>query len=85
METITRLSRQRYNELLQGMTDGSLLEKWKDKTATTKADQVEERQIRAMYLISKESDQKTIDILAGDGWRELILVKEKGLIRLKVW
>ena len=85
METITRLSRHRYNELLQGMKDGSLLEKWKDKIATTKVDQVEERQIRAMYLISKESDQKTIDILAGDGWRELILVKEEGLIRLKVW
>jgi len=47
-QRITSISRARFQELRQQWLDGVLSEKWKDKTPTTKADKVEDKQIRAM-------------------------------------
>ena len=49
MKKLTEFGRARFEELAEGIKDGSLLERWSEgKTAKTKAELVEERQIKAL-------------------------------------
>ena len=49
MKKLTEFGRARFEELFEGIKDGTLLERWpKEKVPKTKAELVEERQIKAL-------------------------------------
>ena len=82
-QTITSMTRTKFNELREGVVNGSLRAKWADKTPTTKADKVEEKQIRALGLIF-ELPYENRKLLDTDQWHELFIVNENGILRLQV-
>ena len=70
MQKLTEFGRARFEELTEGIKDGSLLEKWsKEKVPKTKAELVEERQIKALgaWVASGNS----LEELHGLKWRRL--------------
>jgi len=82
-QRITSISRARFQELRQQWIDGVLSEKWKDKTPTTKADIVEDKQIRGMAMIFQMPKSKRA-ILDTDDWSVLHIVKDGGLLKLEI-
>lgn len=76
---ITQMSRVRFRELCAAWLDGSLMQKWEGKEhGVTKAEQVEERQIKAIGLIMADKDQATLKLLMSDDWLEMhVLVDDK--------
>lgn len=80
---ITSMSRARFNELRQQWIDGVLSEKWDGKTPTTKADKVEDKQIRGMAMIFNMPKAQRA-ILDTDKWTELHIVKDCDLIKLEI-
>lgn len=82
-QRITSMSRARFQELRQQWLDGVLSEKWKDKTPTTKADKVEDKQIRAMAMIFQMPKAQR-SILDTDNWSELHVVKDCDTLKLEI-
>jgi hypothetical protein len=82
---ITSMSRTRYQELIKQWLDGTLLANWPDnKRATTKSEQVEERQIKAIAMIYTDGSKTLKDLLSGDSWRELYMVRVGDKIQVQV-
>lgn len=79
MKTLTSMSRFRFDELRQGILDGSLAAKWKEledlpKESLTKSQRVELRQIGALTSIF-DANPNAITRLVKGKWRELCIVE----------
>lgn len=87
MEQYTRMTRRRYRELVDGLWDGTLLEKWKERKAVTRADIVEERQIKAIGLIFNNVDKQKhiIETLNADEWTELIILRDGDQMKIQIY
>jgi hypothetical protein len=85
MKRITSITKQRFRELCQQWIDGILQEKWPEgKVAITKAEQVEERQIRAIGLIYSSDNDDIRKLLFTDKWRELYILQDDKNIRIQI-
>jgi hypothetical protein len=83
----TSMTRTRFLELRKQMLDGSLTDKWtalENSGNLSKADKVEERQIRAIGIIYKNISSNTSAILNSDKWKELHIVNDNGIMKLQV-
>ena len=83
----TTMTRRRYRELIDRWLDGTLLQKWEGhRKPTTKAEQVEERQIKAIAMIYTENIKAVLDQLAKDDWSELRLVHDEArkIMRIQI-
>jgi len=81
---ITSMTRGRFRELQTGILDGTLLNKWKDKVATTKSDIVEQNQIRAITMIYTNASNRTLELLNSNIWHELFVLNDNGTIKVQV-
>ena len=76
----TSLSRTRYRELIAAIETGELEQKWVEgKEPVTKAEQTEERQIRALAMIYAEGKELR-DNLATLNWTSLCVYTDGTLI-----
>ena len=87
MQTITSMSRIRFEELCSGIFDGTLAQRWDalaDKeNQLTRKQRVELRQIAAIANMA-ESDPNLIHWLTNTDWRELRLVRQGDLVQVVV-
>lgn len=88
MKTLTSMSRFRFDELRQGILDGSLAAKWRrledlPKESLTKSQRMEFRQIAAITSIFEE-DPKVLTRLVKRTWRELRIIKRNDRIFAEV-
>lgn len=73
---VTQMTKARYDELISGWLDGSLKEKWVklENNQLTKAQQVEERQIRAIAMIV--SNEKVYKSVREKLWNLITIYRE---------
>ena len=85
-QRLTSMKRSRFIEISRGIYDGSLKERWPEgKEAVTKKEQVEERQIKAVYMIFSESPKTFEELYKETNWTELAIVRlEHGTLELRV-
>ena len=79
MKTLTSLSRARFEELRQGLLDGSLAEKWReleDKTPEelTRKQTVELRQLSWLSGLFESNPDALEDIVKRKDWRSIRVV-----------
>ena len=89
MRKLTEMSRARFRELMNSIADGSINAKWPEgKIAETKAEKVEERQVRTICLIydGKDERDELRELLTSDYWDslELLLDKENDKVHIHV-
>lgn len=80
MKTLTSMSRFRFEELRQGILDGSLAAKWKElddlpRESLTKAQRVELRQIAAILGIYEVDPQALTRFVKDETWQQLRVVE----------
>ena len=84
-QRFTSITRPRFRELVKGMVDGSLLKKWDViGAATTKAEKVEERQIKIIGMIYGKHDEDVLKVLESDAWTVLHIDVINGNFVLRV-
>ena len=88
MQTITSMSRIRFEELRSGIFDGTLAQRWdaladKEGNQLTRKQRVELRQIAAISNIA-ESDPELLRWLVKTDWREFRLVHKGDLVQVVV-
>jgi len=81
-KTFTQMSRVKFEELRQGILDGSLAKKWQDyedanpDTELTKSEKVESRQLQAIVALHKNGLLSTV--LDNKKWTQLY-IKQDGI------
>jgi hypothetical protein len=84
MRRITQMSKPRFMELCAEWADGSLIDKWNDlQEAKTKAEKVEERQIRAIAMLIQEAPEEYRRLLREDWKLFEVLVDENEILRFR--
>jgi hypothetical protein len=83
MKTITSMKRARFDELLAGAFDGTLMDKWGgiDEDNMTKAQEVEARQLRAIRVLH---DSGKLAEVCDMEWRELVLFEKDGRLQVEL-
>ena len=90
MKTITSMGRARFEEIRQGVLNGSLAERWRqleDKTPEelTKKQAVELRQLSWLLSIYESNPSALEDIVRKD-WRHLrVIDRGSGMAETQVW
>jgi len=83
MKIITSMSRFRFEELRQGILDGTLAAKWLPleghEDSLTKSQRVESRQVMALVNLWEQSPA-AIKRLVTESWREFRIVERGGLV-----
>ena len=84
-QRITSITRSRFMQLWQEGADGTLAERWpKGKVAVTKAEKVEERQLKVMVALI-QTDPTTFDKLVdSEDWNEVEFIRaEDGVVTVR--
>lgn len=88
LQRITSMSRVRFEELLAQINDGSLLQHWDsiDESNMTKGQQVEARQIKAMYAVFLDAPETFRQLQQDTSWKELEVLQggDKVYLRAKL-
>lgn len=78
-QRITSITRMRFMQIWQEVQNGTLAMRWpKGKMAITKAEKVEERQLRAMLSLIQDDSAVFDKLLDREDWNEVEFVRVRG-------
>ena len=88
LQRITSMSRIRFEELRQGILDGSLAKKWTGKAESdlNRSERAELRQLNALQIIAHECPDVLTKLYRETKWRSLEILKDEStdLVSLRV-